>query len=71
MQENSNTTEIEIDIFQQKLRSAKEELEKCQLDKNLESCSQCEHYLQCDTRRSYVNAVYNSMNKGETGGFEF
>lgn len=71
MQENSVTTEIEVDIFQQKLLRAKEELEKCQIEKSLKSCSQCEHYLQCDTRRTYVNAVYDSMNKGETGGFEF
>jgi len=43
----------------------------CQKDKNLSSCSICEQYLSCDLRTEYVKAVYNSMSKGDTGGFEF
>ena len=46
-------------------------LQKCQDDKSLKSCSDCEHYLACETRNEYVKAVYNSMSKGDTGGFEF
>jgi len=69
--QNSSVTEIEIDIFKQKLLNAKKNLEMCQSEKALKSCSLCESYLQCDTRRAYVKAVYDSMSKGETGGFEF
>lgn len=47
------------------------EIENCQKDKNLESCSSCEHYLSCELRTNYVKSVYNSMSKGDTGGFEF
>ncbi len=46
-------------------------LQKCQDDKSLKSCSDCEHYLTCELRDEYVKAVYNSMSKGDTGGFEF
>ncbi|MCD6258753.1 MAG: hypothetical protein J7J31_04020 [Helicobacteraceae bacterium] len=46
-------------------------VQECQKEKNLISCSKCEHYLECTLRTDYVNAVYNSMSKGETGGFEF
>ncbi len=46
-------------------------VQECQKEKNLTSCSKCEHYLECTLRTDYVNAVYNSMSKGETGGFEF
>jgi hypothetical protein len=46
-------------------------VQECQKEKNLQSCSRCEHYLECALRTDYVSAVYNSMSKGETGGFEF
>ncbi len=39
--------------------------------KNLKSCSVCEQYFACELRTNYVKSVYNSMSKGETGGFEF
>ena len=71
MQNSNILSEVEVDIFQQKLLNAKRELESCQDEKELTSCSLCEAYLQCETRRAYVKAVYDSMNKGETGGFEF
>jgi len=47
------------------------ELKKCQEDKNLNSCLKCELILNCKIRDTYVNAVYESMNKGTGGGFEF
>ena len=47
------------------------ELKACQEDHNVNSCSKCDKYLNCETRQSYVKAVYDSMSKGETGGFEF
>jgi hypothetical protein len=46
-------------------------LQTCQQEKNHQSCSLCEHYFNCDLRHEYVKAVYNSMSKGDTGGFEF
>ena len=45
--------------------------QNCQKEKNLNSCSVCEHYLSCELRTDYVKSVYNSMSKGDTGGFEF
>ena len=46
-------------------------LQQCQKEKSVESCSKCEHYIGCKLRNDYVDAVYNSMSKGATGGFEF
>ena len=46
-------------------------LQDCQKEKNHKSCSKCEFYFGCALREEYVNAVYNSMSKGDTGGFEF
>jgi hypothetical protein len=46
-------------------------LQSCQKEKGLKSCSMCEFYLKCELRTDYVKAVYNSMSKGDTGGFEF
>ncbi len=46
-------------------------LQQCQREKHLESCSKCEFYIGCNTRLDYVNSVYNSMSKGQSGGFEF
>ena len=46
-------------------------LQKCQEEKDLKSCSDCEHYLTCELRTEYIKSVYNSMSKGDTGGFEF
>nr|WP_321265634.1 hypothetical protein [uncultured Sulfurimonas sp.] len=47
------------------------QIQACQKEKNLASCSVCEHYIDCQLRTDYVKSVYNSMSKGETGGFEF
>ncbi len=47
------------------------DLQECQKEHNLKSCSKCDKYLNCETRQSYVKSVYDSMSKGETGGFEF
>ncbi|OHE15815.1 MAG: hypothetical protein A2525_07450 [Sulfurimonas sp. RIFOXYD12_FULL_36_11] len=46
-------------------------LHSCQKVKELKSCSSCEFYLRCELRIDYVKSVYNSMSKGDTGGFEF
>jgi hypothetical protein len=46
-------------------------LQNCQKEKQHASCSACEAYLECSLRDEYIQAVYNSMSKGDTGGFEF
>jgi len=46
-------------------------LKQCQLSQNVDSCMKCPKVLQCETRDTYVKVVYESMNKGSGGGFEF
>lgn len=60
------------DQFEEDMRFKKDILQKCQNDRRLNSCYQCEEIFNCTTRKNYVDAVYNSMSKGKTeGGFEF
>ncbi|SFV55976.1 FIG00469370: hypothetical protein [hydrothermal vent metagenome] len=61
----------EKDKFELHLDSMIEKLQACQREKNHKSCSACELYIECKLRDEYVQAVYNSMSKGDTGGFEF
>ncbi|MEA2098675.1 MAG: hypothetical protein U9P72_00935 [Campylobacterota bacterium] len=65
------TVNKELDKFERHLDEMILKLQKCQQDKNLKSCSLCEQYLECELRTDYIKSVYNSMSKGETGGFEF
>lgn len=64
-------TEKEFDEFELHLDKMLKELRECQSEKEFETCSLCELFLECELRKQYVDAVYNSMNKGYTGGFEF
>lgn len=66
-----STDNQELDKFELHLSEMIKKIQKCQEDKVLTSCSNCEHYFTCDLRTDYVKSVYNSMSKGETGGFEF
>lgn len=59
------------DEFVEKLRKNKEELQACQSEKGLESCMNCKQLIGCELRNTYVRSVYESMSKGETGGFDF
>lgn len=59
------------DEYERRLDAMIEKLGACQVEHSVKSCSLCEHYLECEVRREYVVAVYDSMSKGETGGFEF
>ena len=63
--------DIEIDEWALKLTQTKDILQQCQIDKNIDSCSKCDKLLDCNTRDEYIKAVYDSMNKGTGGGFEF
>lgn len=60
-----------LDKFELHLDEMIEKLQNCQSVKEVKSCSGCELYLECELRSSYIKAVYNSMSKGDTGGFEF
>ena len=60
-----------IDKYKEKLSQAKKDLKNCQLNLNLKSCLNCEKLLDCEIRKKYVDAVYDSMSKGQSGGFEF
>lgn len=66
-----NKTNHELDKFELHLNEMIEKLQMCQKSCNLQSCSLCKDYLTCSLRDDYIKAVYNSMSKGETGGFEF
>lgn len=46
-------------------------IKQCQIQHNLDSCMKCEKLLDCEVRDKYIRIVYESMNKGSGGGFEF
>lgn len=68
MQEIANKVK---DKFEVHLFEMLEKLQECQVQKALKTCSACEHFLSCELRSDYIKSVYNSMSKGDTGGFEF
>ncbi len=61
----------ELDEYEQKLKDATAKLKECQTKENKESCLKCDKIIGCTTRNEYVHAVYDSMSKGQSGGFEF
>ena len=65
------TNTLEYDKFELHLDEMIKKLQECQQKTGVDSCSKCEQFLKCELRDDYVNAVYNSMSKGDTGGFEF
>ena len=60
-----------VDSFEAKLQEKTKELKSCQKEKNFTSCMNCDSFISCPIRKAYVLAVYESMNKGNSGGFEF
>jgi hypothetical protein len=66
MQNNQEPEEWDL-----KLDEKIKELQECQKSNTLQSCNPCEKFFDCELRKRYVIAVYESMNKGATGGFEF
>jgi hypothetical protein len=61
----------EFDQWQLALKTQIQVLKECQQNHQVSSCMQCDKILDCPTRDEYVKAVYDSMNKGTGGGFEF
>lgn len=63
------------DLYLQRLAEVTEELKMCQHAKfpeaEIPSCMACDALVGCELRRRYVEAVYQSMNKNQGGGFEF
>ncbi len=60
-----------LDEYELKLEEMLVKLQECQKEKGVRTCSACALFLECALRKEYVDAVYNSMSKGDTGGFEF
>lgn len=63
--------EVILDEWELKLDVKLKELKDCQVQKALSDCLKCEQTFECEIRKAYVLAVYESMNKGHGGGFEF
>jgi len=61
----------ERDEWDDKLDAKLEELKQCQNALGFQSCNPCDKFFECELRKKYVRAVYESMNKGSGGGFEF
>ncbi len=63
MQDNSE--------YEKRLDDALKILQECQQEHGIDSCYVCEKCIGCETRTKYIRSVYESMSKGETGGFDF
>jgi len=63
MQDNSE--------YEARLDEAIKILQECQEEKSVTSCYVCEKCIGCEIRTKYIRSVYESMSKGETGGFDF
>ncbi len=67
-------------VFEKALDAKLELLRECQAKESSSvefngnsygSCFPCLKIIGCETRKAYVLSAYNSMSKGDTGGFEF
>jgi hypothetical protein len=58
-------------VFEQRLTQKIAEVQACQKERAHGSCMQCEKLIGCELRKAYVQITYESMSKGEIGGFEF
>ncbi len=66
-----NNEDKTLDEWELKLEEQLKVLQSCQNDKGFNSCNPCELFFECELRKKYVLAVYESMSKGSGGGFEF
>ncbi len=60
-----------INRYEEELENATKKLKECQESLGFKSCFDCEKLFDCAVRKEYINAVYSSMSKGQSGGFEF
>ncbi len=63
--------EVVLDEWELKLEDKLKALKNCQEEKSIVDCLKCDLTFECEIRKAYVLAVYESMNKGHGGGFEF
>lgn len=61
----------ESNHFEERLSEMIQKVQECQRDRGLPSCLKCEKLVGCQLRKEYVQITYESMSKGEVGGFEF
>ena len=61
----------ESNPFEERLTQMIQELQTCQQQKGHDSCMKCDQLIGCELRKQYVQVTYESMSKGEIGGFEF
>ena len=61
----------ETNNFEERLNQMIAQVQQCQKDAQLSSCMQCDKLIGCELRKQYVQVTYESMSKGEIGGFEF
>ncbi len=61
----------ESNPFEERLSEMIRKVQSCQQDKQCDSCMKCQHLIGCELRKEYVQVTYESMSKGEIGGFEF
>ena len=66
-----NTQNNQPDQWQIALDKELQKLQECQKNKGFDTCSKCSEVFSCQIKKDYVLAVYESMNKGSGGGFEF
>jgi coenzyme F420-reducing hydrogenase alpha subunit len=57
--------------YETRLDEAITVLQECQTEHTLTSCYECEKCIGCEIRTRYIRSVYESMSKGEIGGFDF
>lgn len=75
-----STPKLSDNVFEKALDAKLELLKECQTKESSSvefngatygSCFPCPKIIGCETRKAYVLSAYNSMSKGDTGGFEF
>ena len=63
--------ENNTDKWQKALNEKLIQVQHCQKNFKISSCLKCDKIFQCQLRQEYIKTVYESMNKGNSGGFEF
>jgi len=58
-------------VFDARLDEMIAKVQACQNELDHTSCMKCEKLIGCELRKQYVLITYESMSKGEIGGFEF
>ncbi len=61
----------DTDRYKERLQETTQKLKSCHSELKVDSCLNCEKIFDCEIRKEYIDAVYKSMSKGQTGGFEF